>query len=461
MLGLLAWYRNNEADGSKSAWPAGLWALLISEMPALSTTFDLVQLPPASLAQGGAGLGCDGYAVFNAREYDGTRWGNQYQLNLLGRWAKHWGVAILADLSLHQMDGENGGPGVFNYPGGVGNLTPADFQGEWNAVLNPDGTFSHWSDPIPPFGAKDDIPNTDGDYPDGRVRKFMDNPHGERDAMEILSLLLQITGAAIVRWDEAKAMHVQSVRRIMDSQATTGFCVEFFDGNTSNALTYLLSEPMSGRAGAEDIPWYWCVQRACNGYDATQLGGDGLWRHRPDLAYTFVNNPDVDTSRAPDGGISQQIAFNLLLGVIATMFLPAHVMLVDAKTYYPASDARPGCYGLQPWIDNASWFYHKFAFGKFVERWRDRDVWAYTRDGDGGALGWSGGMLVALNFNTAYSRTVTLQTMWRNESVHNYSCTGTAQGYYIGEDGLLTITIPPNHSSEGRSYLLIAPVVTQ
>jgi alpha-amylase len=446
VLGLLSWYRNNEAGGATSVWPAGLWLIGFDEAAVIANVFDLVQLPPASLGWGGSAPGVDGYGVQNARCYDGTRYGNQKQLAAFCAALSKRGVQIMADLSLHQMDGENGGPGVFTYPGGVGNLTPADFQGGWGN-----------NDPIPPFGARDIIPSTDGDSPDGRVRKFMDNPHGETDAKQILALLLKITDAKVVRWDEAKAMHVQSVRRIMDSQPID-FCVEYYDGYASNVLTYMLSEPMSARAGAEDIPWYWCVQRACNSYDATLFGGDGLWRHRPDLTFTFVNDPDVDTSRAPGGGISQQIAFNLLLGLIATMFLPSHVMLVDAKTYYPASSVRPGCYGLQPYVDNAAWFLRTFSFGDFEERWRDRDVWAYTRDGSGGALGWSGGMLVALNFNTSSSRTVTLQTMWHNQSVHNYAITGHAEGWWVGEDGNLTVTIPANVDSRGQSYLLIAPV---
>ena len=42
--------------------------------------FGVVQLPPASIAQGGSGAGCDGYEVFEYRNLDGTRYGSKEEL---------------------------------------------------------------------------------------------------------------------------------------------------------------------------------------------------------------------------------------------------------------------------------------------------------------------------------------------------------------------------------------------
>jgi hypothetical protein len=237
------------------------------------------------------------------------------------------------------------------------------------------------------------------------------------------------------------------------------FVSEVDTGNPQELL-WVINSVMQNRTAVEGYDQYWNTQRACNNYDATQfdVGGPLSWQVDPSRVWTFTNNPDVATSWSPTGGVSQQIAFNLLLGIIHDMCLPSKCYLVYAEDYYPASPDYPTGRGLQPFIDNAAWFARKFAFGNFKRVWVDSDVYAYTRDGDGGSVGWSGGCLVVINFNTINSRNLNLQTTWsQGTQVHNYSMTGSNEDYIVGENGIINVTVKSNYFSGGQSYLLIAP----
>ena len=64
VIGFIGWGRYKEADRTRSANPAGLWKVLEANAAAIADSFDFVQAPPDSLAQGGNGAGCDGYEVF-------------------------------------------------------------------------------------------------------------------------------------------------------------------------------------------------------------------------------------------------------------------------------------------------------------------------------------------------------------------------------------------------------------
>jgi alpha-amylase len=135
--------------------------------------------------------------------------------------------------------------------------------------------------------------------------------------------------------------------------------------------------------------------------------------------------------------------------------LPCRLALVYGKDYFPSS-VWPGAYGLKPIIDNIAWFARTFAFGNWERRWVDQDVYAYTRDGNGGSVGWSGGCLVAANFNTLNLRTITVQTMWAPGTwIHDYS--GHCTDATVGGNGYVTITLPSNAFSRGVSFGLFAP----
>lgn len=465
MIGLVAWcrafqYVNGklvESNGTPSriAYPLfnsknTLWDILAEEASDLSPYFDLVQLPPASLAQGGTGDGVDGYEAFEYRNFNGTHWGNKEQLMRAVAVLHAAGIKVFADFPFHQMGGENGGPGVFKYNGRRGETTPAWFQG---------GFGNH--DPIPPFVSQDSIPDASANFPFGRPRSYENStPHGvvEADTKDIISYSQRSLGLDGGRWDDVKATHVQSIARLIAAFLSLDWYSEYDDGNPANLNWWATSSPMNGMCAVEDYAHYWNVQRACNGYDATRIDmhGQPYWQWRPDLCVGFANNADVATTWGANGEISQQTAFNLLSAYVIGMCLPFKIFMVYAEDYFPASTEYPTGRGFKPYIDNLSWISRTFAFGAFQRRWVDKDIYCYTRDGNGGAVGWSGGLLVAVNFNTYVTREINVQTTWP-EGTHIHDYTGHGPDLSVGPGGRVTIAIPNNAFSNGQGYVGYAP----
>jgi alpha-amylase len=461
MIGLIAWTRSFTYDAAGNiirganglpvfaAHPQpNLWLLLVTNARRFAENFDLIQFPPAS---NGAG---EGYAPFQLRNYN-SNWGTQAELIDAVAESHACGLRVSPDLPFRQMNGENGGPGVFTYPAGEpGSTTPSWFQ-----------YFKQPGETLPPFVEQDDVPDPAGDFAFGRVRSYQhSNPAGivESDTTDVLDsfipLLGLVPGKDIPRWDDGKGMHAASCLRIMRSQPGLDFLVEFFSGNPAE-LDWYVRTVMQNRCAVEDYAQYWHTQNACNQYDARlfDAGGGGYWRWNSGASIGFVNNPDVATSWTLTGGISQQIAFNLLLGYAYAICLPYKLFLVYGEDYFPASPDYPTGRGLKPFLDNLAWISRTFAFGGFEKRWEDKDVYAYTRDGDGGPIGWSGGLLVALNFNTYTARTITVQTTWPEGTyIHNYSATGNNEYAHVGPGGRFTFTIKSNYFSGGQSYMMWA-----
>lgn len=457
-VGLIAWGRFFDSRGNKITVPAPptdpgkpwLWDLVRSLAAEIATSFDLVQLPPWSLAQGGAGAGCDGYGIFQRRNLNGTRYGSLESLMSAIAALNAHGCGTYGDLVFHQMMGENGGPGVFRYKGadgktmnGRGQTSPGWFRG---------GTGN--DDPIPPFCREDDVPVPSVDFPFGRELSYQHcNPPGvtERDAIDCLVWMCNRTGAAGFRFDDTKGTYSPAVRNIMDALPNTPFYSEFFDGNPANLNGWATSPPLSGRSAVEDFPLHFQLEAACNNFDATQLAanGRGYWQWNPGLSVGFVDNPDTDTTPG------EQVISNKGLAYAYLLTVPMRLALVYGKDYFPSS-VWPGAYGLKPVIDNLCWISRTFAFGNFQERWVDRDVYVASRDGNGGAMGWSGGLLTALNFNTSTARTITCSTPFgANRQLHDYS--GHHPDIWTDQRGNATFTIPSNANGSGQSYLCFAP----
>jgi len=452
-IGLIAWGRFFNAAGNKVTVPAPptdpgkpwLWDFLRDVAPMLGASFDIVQLPPWSLAQGGTAPGCDGYGVFQRRNLNGTRYGSLESLMSAVSALRAHGCVTYADLVLHQMSGENGGPGVFRYVGadgvtmnGRGQTTPGWFRGG----------------PVPPFCREDDVPVPADDNPFGRELSYQNcHPAGvtESDAVDYLRWSQARTGAVGFRFDDTKGTYAPAVRRIMDALPEAPFYSEFFDGNPTNLNGWATSPPMSSRSAVSDFTLHFRIQAACNNFDATQLvaGGAGYWQMNSGLAVGFVDNPDTDTSPG------EQVVSNKGLAYAYMLSLPMRLALVYGKDYFSGA-VWPGAHGLQPLIDNLCWITRMFAFGNYAVRWVDRDVHVGSRDGDGGQLGQSGGLLTALNFNTLTPRTITCGTPFGpNRHLHDYA--GHHEDIFTDGSGNATFTIPSNAFSRGESFLCFAP----
>ena len=470
-IGLIGWGRFPVTDSngvtSRATVPApptdknALWlADYIRENAAsIGSSFSFFQWPPFSKAQGGDGAGCDGYGVFDrydlgTKNQQGsipTRYGTlESLLSAIAALNAH-GTQSYGDLVLHQMMGENGGPGIFRYLGadgktqnGRGATTPGWFRG---------GTGNN--DPIPPFCNEDDVAGGIAtDFSFGRELSYQhSNPAGVslQAAKDFVQWLTKRTGVVGYRYDDVKGAWAQAVQQIMAAVPNVQFYSEYFDGNPATLNWWATSWPMNGRSAVEDFMLHFRIQAACNGFDATQFSadGNGYWQWNSGLAIPFVDNPDTDTSPG------QQVIFNKGIAYAYMLNLPTRMALVYGKDYFPSS-VWPGAYGLKPIIDNIAWVSNMFAFGAFEERWVDRDVYAYTRDGAGGVVGWSGGLLVAVNFNTLSPRTVSHGTTFGpNRHLHDYS--GHIGDVWTDGAGNVTYTIPSNAYSGGQSFVLLAP----
>jgi alpha-amylase len=448
-VALIAWGRFFDAHGNRITVPApptnpgALWLLDFLARRALllhRVGFTAIQLPPTSKAQGGAGAGCDGYGLFDPRDLGSkeqqgslpTRYGPKDALTRFVAVAHACGLDVYLDLVLHQRMGENGGPGVFRYLGpdghtlnGRGRTTPGWFRG------------------VPPDNLPDDdVPNPFFDFAFGRELSYQHcRPHRVTidDALDFGQWVFRTTGADGARFDDVKGTWAPFVREFMthDIMNSKFFYSEFFDGNPATLNWWATTPPMSGRSLIEDFTLHWALQAACNGYSARPLAGAGYASWRPDLACTFVDNPDTDTSPG------QQVISNKLLAYAFLLTIEGYPF-VYAKDYFHAA-VWPGAYGLQPWIDNLVWIHEHLANGNTTTQYLDDKVIVLNRTG-------FPGLLTALNFDTMNAPRITCSTSFgAHEQLHDY--TGRHDDIWTDAEGRASFTIPSNAFSRGQSYL--------
>ena len=465
-IGLIAWARFTQTDAegnvSRITVPAPptdpdkpwLADMLRAIAEPLSASFDVIQWPNFVKAQGGTGVGSDGYGPVDLRDFGSknaqgsleTRYGSLEAFMAAISALEAHGVVSYGDLVFHQQEGENLGPGLFSFVGadgvtmdGLGKSVAGWYRGDTGD-----------NNPIPPFSPLDDVPDRSDDMPFGRERCYQNcNPHRATtdDAIDAFKAQVKRTGAKGFRFDDAKGIYSPFVAELMNG-SDLPFYSEYFDGDPIALNNWATSYPMESRSAVEDFPLHFSLQAACNNYDATLLDSSGYWLTNSGLAVGFVDNPDTDTTPG------QQVSFNKGLAYAFMLNLPMRLALVYGKDYFPES-VWPGAYGLKPLIDNLCWISRTFAFGAFERRWVDQDVYVYTRDGNGGIAGWSGGLLIGLNFNTLSPRTLTVQTTFgANQWLHDY--TGHAPDIWTNGSGQATITIPSNAYSSGQSYVAYA-----
>jgi alpha-amylase len=339
---------------------------------------------------------------------------------------------VYLDIVLHQLDGENGGPGVFHYVGAVGH-TP-----NGRGPMQP-GCFAK----TPPANRpKDNVPDPAHDFPFGREKVYENcHPPGftKEDALDFGDWLFRTTGADGLRCDDVKGLSPAFVSQFMRSRAmATKFAVsEFFDENVGFIDGWVTQPPMSSRSLVMDFPLKFALGNACNNASAAGLDGAGYAAHNPFLACTFVENPDTDLDPGQAIISSKLLAYAFILSAEGYPF-------VFGKDYFPAS-VLPGAFGLKPFIDNLIWIHEHLANGPTVTRFADNKVFVMNRTG-------LPGLLTALNFDTCNARTITCDTAFGpNVVLQDY--TGHHHDIVTDGEGRATLTIPSNAFSSGQSYL--------
>ena len=448
-VALVTWGRFLDKHGNKITVPAPsttpgapwLWDFLAKEVPALRAVgFSSLQLPPASKAEGGAGDGCDGYGVFDPRDLGSkpqqgstpTRYGSAEALRRLVACSHAVGMDVYLDVVLHQLSGENGGPGVFKYLGadgktlnGRGAMHPGCFRG------------------VPPANRPDDaVPVPADDFQFGREKVYQNcEPKGYTiaDAIDYADWMFRTTDADGMRIDDTKGTWAPFVSKFARSRtmARKFAYSEYFDGNPDNLNWWATSPPMLSRSLVEDFTLHWALQAACDGGNTSALNGAGYAVRNPFLSCTFVDNPDTDTSAGQAIVSSKLLAYAFILSTEGYPF-------VYGKDYFPAS-VWPGAYGLKPWIDNLIWIHETLAAGRTATQHVDSKVIVVNRLG-------GPGLLTALNFDDFNRRTITCQTAFgANVQLHDY--TGRHSDIWTDDTGRATFAIPSNAFRKGQSYL--------
>jgi alpha-amylase len=448
-VALIAWGRFFGPSGAKitvpapSTTPGAPWLLdfLAGEVQRLHDVgFTAIQLPPVSKAQGGAGDGCDGYGVFDRRDLGSknqqgsvpTRYGSVDSLRRLVANAHAAGLDVYLDVVMHQLMGENGGPGVFRYLGANGAANAG------RGAMNP-GCFRG----VPPANRPEDaVPVPADDFQFGRELVYQNcEPPGYTiaDALNYGDWLFRTTGADGGRFDDTKGTWARFVSQFMRSRAMADkfFYSEYFDGNPSNLDWWATSPPMSSRSLVADFALHWALQAACNGGQGRVLDGAGYAARNPFMACTFVDNPDTDTSFGEAIVSSKLLAYAFILTTEGYPF-------VYGKDYFPSS-VWAGAYGLQEWIDNLIWIHEILAAGPTVTRFVDNKVIVLNRTGEPG-------LLTALNFDTWNAPTITCETGFGSGvDLHDY--TGRHPDIRTDAGGRVTFRVPSNAYQNGQSYL--------
>ena len=402
--------------------------------------FTAVMLPPVCKTQSGNKPTGDGYGVFD--QYDigwknqcysvETRFGNREQLQRAVATCRACGLDVYVDAVMHQLEGSNGGDGVYQYLGADGKLGtgrfpkhPGCFRGD--PPRRPE-------DPVP-------VPFYDFAFGDEFVYKNSDPPNYTTDGMvewgDWLTRSLDVQG---YRVDDTKGTWVGFVHHWMTQKSMASrFCTsEYFDGNPDNLAWWVWSQ-MGGRSSVYDFTLHWALQDMCGGGSMRSMDGRGYAARDPFHAVTFVDNPDTDTSPG------QQIVGSKLLAyayILTTEGYPA--------VYHKDYAQEPNCYGLKPHIDNLVWIHEKLANGRTATRYIDDHVVVMQRLG-------APGLLTALNNDTLNARTVHCWTSFPpGWQLHDYTGHHPTD-IWVQNDGSVEFTVPSNYFGGGQSYVCFAP----
>jgi alpha-amylase len=455
-VSLIGWGRFFDRSGNRITVPAPstdkgkpwLWDFLASQAEDLASVgFDRIQLPPASKAQGGDGAGCDGYGTYDPRDLGAknqqgsvpTRYGTIDSLRRLVGVAHRYGLSVDLDVVLHQLIG--GQNATYRYLGadgktlnGRGAMHPACFRRTPGGGTQP-------QDNVP-------VPSDDFAFGDEKVYQHC-NParYTIDDALDFGNWIFLTTGADGARIDDVKGLWAPFVAEFINhgAMANKQFYSEYFDGNPANLNWWATTSPMNSRSGVQDFGMHFAIEAACNNLNAAALNGAGYAQWNSGLAYGFVDNPDTDTSNG------EQVISSKMLGYAFLLTVSCRQVLIYGKDYF-SNKVWPGAYGLKPLIDNLIYINRTFAYGGQTTRWVDGSVIAIERDGNGGPVGQSPGLLTALNFDTYNTRQITCATSF-GANVHLHDYAGHHGDIWTDWQGNATFTIPPNAYTDGRSYL--------
>ena len=383
--------------------------------------------PPLTMSQGGTADNADGYG--KARDLDvgqfgeNTRWGSAQDVQAANRAIHQSGMMVLEDAVVHQYAG----------------ALPIYERG-------PDGKtdpklFPKMPSCFVPQVAVDNVFDRDGNEPFGQMVSFQHSKppgymfEGTVQAMQWRKSRLGLDGG---RYDDTKGENASVVSGMIHRVGGWWFG-ECFTGDPSE-LERWVSE--SGGIPTLDFTLHYALKPACEGSNSLRaLPGNGFYARDPAHAVLFVDSADTDHNSG------ENIRWNKLWGYLLILTLPAAAACIYAGDYEK--------YGLGDLIDNLMWISSTFAFGNLQWQHVEDDVLVWSRDGNGGAIGWSGGLLCGFSRAPEKSWSGWVRTPFA-ANVHLQDYTGHGPDLWTNADGWVPLTLGPNVNGSAQNYVCYA-----
>lgn len=447
---LQGFYTNVPSPGAGDSTAAWWWSKLASQANSLKKSgFTAIWIPgPLKGAAGGYSNGYDPFDDYDlgSKNQQGTiptRYGTREQLERACAMMRANGLNIYVDLVDNHRAGDDGNFN-FHYMDAYGAPNAGRFQ-------KGPGDF-HWSSANIPEDPDVPDPAADYNYQFGRDLAPVNGYGGYAFNGLIASgdWLTKALDCQGYRLDDVKGISTRWLNSFLNTGAMSGkYAVgEYFDSNRDNLNAWIANSngqpSVNNRASLFDFSLRDQIKAMCNGggyYDMTQLDHAGLAGINPGGAVTFVENHDTDGSDP----ISQNKALGYAL-ILTSEGYPC--------VFYKDYSTDPGCYGLKNVINNLIYIHENLASGPTVQRFKDADVFAYERTGNGDGRD----LLVGLNDNGSSSRSINVATnFYPNTHLHDYTGHGPdIWTYGNGTSGSgAYITIPADVSGSG--YVCYAP----
>ena len=421
-------YRSVE-NGNLVVNPLGLAKRAQAMAPALAAFGCNAWLwPPLTMSQSGDADDADGYG--KVRDLDvgqfgqPTRWGSAQDVQAANRAIHKSGMMALEDAVVHQYEG-----GLPIYERGPdGNIDKTLFPKMPSCFV--------------PQVPVDDVFDSDGNQAFGQMVSFQHSTppgymlEGTIQAMQWRKSRLGLDGG---RYDDTKGENVSVVTRMINRVGGWWFG-ECFTGDP-NELERWVSE--SGGICTLDFTLHYALKPACENTNSLRaLPGNGFYSRDAAHAVLFVDSADTANDNA------QNIRWNKLWAYLLILTLPAAAALIYAGDYEK--------YGLSAPIDNLMWISSTFAFGNLAWQHVEDDVIVWSRDGAGGELGWSGGLLCGFSRAPEGTWSQWVRTPFAaNTHLQDYA--GHGPDLWTNPDGWVQLTIGPNVNGSAQNYVCYAP----
>ena len=215
---------------------------------------------------------------------------------------------------------------------------------------------------------------------------------------------------------------------------------ECFTGDPSELESWVRA---SGGKNTLDFTLHWALQGICDGgVSLRSFPGNGLYAWDSAHAVLFVDSADTDLNNG------ENLKFNKLWAYLLTLSLPAVATQIYAGDYEK--------YGLAPQINQMMWCSATFAFGALAWNLVEDEVLIWQRDGNGGAYGWSGGLLCGFSRDP-----INVQRRWvstpfgAGQHLHDYL--GHGPDVWTNADGWVELHLGPNVYSGANNGVMYAP----